>query len=133
MVRFTYGNTWSEVKKPGVKSGHKLTNSWSMQLSINDGRENVGKYIQSVMYELHPTYRSPNRRVTEAPFRIATTAWGYFDVTMRIKFKPKFKQPDAVLVHNLCFKPNGMRKSIFLEVDEPIKGSAKDKTAFAEK
>ena len=46
LVRFTYGNTWAEIKKPGVKSGHKLTNSWSMQLSINDGKENVGKYVQ---------------------------------------------------------------------------------------
>ena len=45
LVRFTYGNTWAEVPKPGTKYGHKLSNSWSMQLSINDGKENVGKYI----------------------------------------------------------------------------------------
>ena len=49
---------------------------------------------------------------------------------MKIKFKSKFKQQELVLVHGLCFKPNGLKKSILLEVDEPNEGTIKEKTEY---
>ena len=42
-VRFTYGNTWEEVGHP--KNPKQICERWSMQFSINDGKEIVEKYI----------------------------------------------------------------------------------------
>ena len=56
MVRFTYGNTWELVDYPEARDGSGKSNKWTMQLSINDGNENVSKYIKSVTYILHPNY-----------------------------------------------------------------------------
>lgn len=67
-VRFTYGNTWEVVDFPQAKDGSGKINRWTMELSINDGQENVGKYIESVTYILHPTYRNNVIKVTQPPF-----------------------------------------------------------------
>ena len=45
LVRFTYGNTHEEVDYPQAKDGSGKSNRWTMALSINDGKENVGKYV----------------------------------------------------------------------------------------
>ena len=45
LVRFTYGNTYEYVDYPQAKDGSGKSNKWTMELSINDGKENVGKYI----------------------------------------------------------------------------------------
>ena len=45
LVRFTYGNTYEYVDYPQAKDGSGKSNKWTMELSINDGKENVGKYV----------------------------------------------------------------------------------------
>jgi len=45
LVRFTYGNTHKVIDYPEAKDGSGKSNKWTMELSINDGKENVGKYI----------------------------------------------------------------------------------------
>ena len=111
LVRFTYGNTHEEVAYPQAKDGSGKSNRWIMQLSINvgDGKEHVSKYIQEVMYILHPTYAKSVIKITEPPFRITRLAWGYFDVTMKITFKRKFKIGTVDLVHNLKFNNGGLK------------------------
>ena len=118
LIRFTYGNTHKEVDYPQARDGSGKSNEWIMNLSINDGKENVGKYIQSVTYILHPTYANSVIKVIQAPFTIRRLAWGYFDVTMKIKFFPKYGQEDVELVHNLRFAGGGLKKSVLLKVDD---------------
>lgn len=88
-----------------------------MELSINDGNENIAKYISSVTYFLHASFAKKVVRVTEPPFRITRLSAGYFDVTMQIAFLPKFKQKEVILVHNLRLIDGGLKKNVLLEID----------------
>ena len=108
LIRFTYGNTHAKVPYPQARDGSGQSNRWTMELSINDGKESVGKYVQSVTYILHPTYANSVIKVLEPPFRVQRLAWGYFDVTMKIRFWNKYKQEEVDLVHNLCFGNGGL-------------------------
>jgi len=118
MVRFTYGNTWEDVPHPRFPDT-KRSNKWSMQLSINDGSECIGRFVESVVYELHPTYKVNIIKTSKAPFTLTRCAWGYFQVKMTIKFRREWNQPEVVLKHMLKFKEGGLSKSILLEVEEP--------------
>ena len=100
-----------------------------MELSINDGEESVGKYVQSVTYMLHPTYPKSVIKVLEPPFRIQRLAWGYFDVTMKICFWNKYKQEEVNLVHNLCFSNSGLKNSVLLEIEDDSKSIFTDTEA----
>ena len=100
-------------------NGKGKTNQWTMELSIFDGVEKVGRYIKEVTYTLHPTYAVPVITVKKAPFTLQKIAWGYFDVQVKIKFQDKFNMKDVILVHNLCFGNGGLKKVQFFKVDDP--------------
>ena len=70
-------------------------------------------------YILHPTYANSVIKVIQPPFSIARLAWGYFDVTMKIKFYPKYGLDDIELVHGLKFRGGGLKKSVMISVDDP--------------
>ena len=38
------------------QNGKGKTNQWTMELSVFDGVEKVGRYVKEVTYKLHPTY-----------------------------------------------------------------------------
>ena len=57
-----------------------------MFLCLNGSTEETSKYIKSVTYHLHPTFKPPKIVVTEAPFLLSRVGWGYFEVTMDIEF-----------------------------------------------
>ena len=55
-------------------------------MSINGSPEVTSKYIKSVTYHLHPTFKPSDITVKEAPFLLSRLGWGYFDVEMDIEF-----------------------------------------------
>ena len=51
-----------------------------MFVSLNGNPEETQRYIKSVTYHLHPTFRPNKIKVTEAPFLLSRLGWGYFEV-----------------------------------------------------
>jgi hypothetical protein len=67
----------------------------------------ISKFIEKVVYELHPTFFPPTVTVTEPPYEVARLGWGYFSITVNIHWKngrvSKFK-------HKLNFESDRTEK-----------------------
>ena len=121
LVKFCYGNTHEEVENPKPSNSNpktKNTHRWCMFMSINGSPEETAKYIKSVTYHLHPTFKPSKITVKEAPFLLSRLGWGYFDVEMDIEFQPSTGLGKKKLVHELSFDGDGKNAAIFLEVDQ---------------
>lgn len=89
LIKFSFGNTHEEVKNPKPSgSDPKTTNThrWCMFMSLSNEVEQTSKFIKSVTYHLHPTFRQNKIKVSEAPFLLSRLGWGYFDVEMDVEF-----------------------------------------------
>ena len=87
-----------------------------MFVSLNGNPEETSKYIKSVTYHLHPTFRPNKIKVTEAPFLLSRLGWGWFEVEMDIEFQPSTGLGTKRLAHMLDFDRNGKTQSMLLEV-----------------
>ena len=59
-IKFTFGNLHSMVENPKPSnSDKKMVNShrWIMYVALASDKEKTGKFIESVTYHLHPTFR----------------------------------------------------------------------------
>ena len=131
LVKFSFGNTHEEVKNPVKWNDDKsksLTNRWCMFMSLSNDVAETSKFIKSVTYHLHPTYRVNKIKVTEAPFLLSRTAWGYFEISMDIEFQKSTGLGVKKLTHMLEFEGNGHTQSFLLEVSN----NAKDKNSVAQ-
>ena len=122
LIKFAYGNTHEEVKQPEKENTN--THRWCMFVSLNGSPEETNKYIKSVTYHLHPTFRQPKIKVSEAPFLLSRLGWGWFEVEMDIEFQPSTKLGTKRLKHMLEFDGNGKTQSILLEVQSNDKDQA---------
>lgn len=87
-----------------------------MFASLAQGHDETAKFIKSVTYHLHPTFKPPVIKVTKAPFLLSRVGWGYFDIKMVIEFQPSTGLGTKEIVHELCFDNDGKTKSFILEV-----------------
>lgn len=69
-----YGNTHKLVADPqSSNSDKKLTNKheWSVYVDVEHEKVKAKDIIESVKFELHPTFRNPERIVDKAPFKVS--------------------------------------------------------------
>ena len=57
-----------------------------MFMAFNEDKEETSKFIKSVTYHLHSTFKPNVIKVSEAPFLLARVGWGYFEVEMEVEF-----------------------------------------------
>ena len=58
-----------------------------MFVVLADGNaEATAKYIKSVTYHLHPTFRPAVIKIDKPPFLISRVGWGYFDIEVEIEY-----------------------------------------------
>ena len=88
-----------------------------MFLSFNNNEAETAKYIKSVTYNLHPTFKPSVIKVTEPPFLLSRVGWGYFEITMNVEFQPATKIGVKNLNHMLEFEGAGRTQSFLLEVN----------------
>ena len=86
-----YGNTYRKLKKGEYKlnpGGRPLDNAWTSYFRPANKNLNVGKFVEKVTWQLHPTFRDPMKRYYEAPFEHSCPGcWGYFDLPFTVYWK----------------------------------------------
>ena len=97
-----------------------------MFVCFNDDHDLTSKYIKSVTYHLHPTFKVNKIKLTEAPFLLSRVGWGYFEIQMDIEFQEWTKLKTLRMEHMLSFDNMGHTQSILLEITEKA-GGAEDK------
>ena len=59
-----------------------------MFVVLADGNaEMTGKYIKSVVYNLHPTFNPSVIKIEQPPFLISRIGWGYFTIEIEIEYQ----------------------------------------------
>lgn len=121
LVKFSFGNTHEEVKnpKPAKSGGPNTKNShrWCMFVSLQNPEE-TARYIKSVTYHLHPTFKPNKIKVTEPPFLLSRVGWGWFEVEMDLEFQESTGLGTKRLCHMLCFENKGKTQSVLLELSD---------------
>ena len=77
------------VKNPkGTYNSEKFKTGyrWQMFFSLNNDPRLTRKYIHSVEYKLHPSYRIRRMTVTEPPFFMCRSDYGSFVVAAVVHF-----------------------------------------------
>ena len=89
-----------------------------MFVALASDKEKTGKFIKSVTYHLHPTFKPSVIKVAEAPFILSRIGWGYFEVHMEIVFKKWTGLPQLELDHMLCFENEGKQSGFVIELEK---------------
>ena len=58
-----------------------------MYITLNSEQTNeTAKFIKSVTYHLHPTFKPSVIKVEQPPFLLSRIGWGYFDIDFDVEF-----------------------------------------------
>jgi predicted house-cleaning noncanonical NTP pyrophosphatase (MazG superfamily) len=89
IVKLRIGNQYESIKNPKMwdKTGnYPLEHRWAMFISLDNDNRLTRKFIKSVTYKLHPTYKISSIKVSEPPFLLSRTAYGWFNIECHIEF-----------------------------------------------
>ena len=76
-------------------------------MTIENDAELTSRYINYVVYYLHPSYKINVIKVLKSPFLLSRTAFGSFIIGIEIYFKTWTTLKPVKINHILCFKPEG--------------------------
>ena len=112
LLRFAFGNTHEELKKENAQAARsdpskQNIHRWAMFVAFNDNKDETARYIKSVTYHLHPTFRPNKIKVSEAPFLLSRLGWGYFPVEFDVEFHEWTKLGTVKMEHMLSFDNKG--------------------------
>jgi transcription initiation factor IIF auxiliary subunit len=76
---------------------------WDWEIHLEGSREELSE-VEYVEYTLHETFPNPIRRSYDPSdgFKLETSGWGTFEVSIRIHFKDQRKR-DELPTHKLVF------------------------------
>jgi transcription initiation factor IIF auxiliary subunit len=86
-----------------------------MFLSINNCKEETRKFIQKVVYRLHPVYKVNTIVVKEPPFLLSRTAYVQFIVDVEIVFR-SWTELEPIRIDHLLDLKDGQTYSAILSV-----------------
>lgn len=112
-VRFLYGNTHALVE---AAAGTENIHEWNAY--VKAARPEAEKYIDSVVFRLHPTFINPVRTIKRAPFEVKGLGWGYFTIPITIKWKKEYGLANRKMDYELSFDGAGREMSFFVDIEK---------------
>ena len=120
-VKFVFGNLHSLVKDPKpANSNSKMINKhrWVMYVASAGDKEKTGKFIESVKYHFHPTFKPSVIKISQHPFILSRVGWGLFTVGIEIEFKKWTGLKKMKLEHDLLFEEKGKQEGFIIELEK---------------
>ena len=120
---FSVGNTHAIEPNPKPsksKPEYKNTHRWIMFVTLTKDKNNSEKFIKSVTYHLHPTFKPSVITINNFPFILSRIGWGYFTVELEVNFQSWTGLGPMKLSHELCFDDKGKSNSFKVELDPTL-------------
>lgn len=76
----------------GRKADEFHTHKWTLFVRGPHG-EDLGYFVEKVVFKLHPSFAQPVREITKPPFEVSEKGWGEFECHIRIHFKDLTEKP----------------------------------------
>ena len=70
----------------GKKADEYHSHKWTVFLRGSE-HEDLSHAISSVVFQLHPSFKSPVRVLEKPPYEVTETGWGEFEIGITIHFK----------------------------------------------
>ena len=89
----------------GKKADEYHSHEWTVYVR---GQNNIDvtEVVESVTFQLHPSFAEPKRVLTEPPYEVTETGWGEFEIGIEIKFRPEAGEEKEKLMANLKLFPD---------------------------
>ena len=89
----------------GKKADEYHSHEWTVFVR---GQNNIDvqEVVESVTFQLHPSFAEPKRVLTEPPYEVTVTGWGEFEIGIEIKFRPEVGEEKEKLMANLKLFPD---------------------------
>ena len=89
----------------GKKADEYHSHEWTVFVR---GQNNIDvqEVVESVTFQLHPSFAEPKRVLTEPPYEVTETGWGEFEIGIEIKFRPEVGEEKEKLMANLKLFPD---------------------------
>ena len=119
-LKFLFGNLHSLEKNPKPANSDKSkmnVHRWMMHVSLAADKDQTAKFIESVTYHLHPTFKPSKITVSQQPFILSRIGWGYFEVHVEVVFKKWTRLPKLELDHMLSFDDGGKQAAFFVDTE----------------
>lgn len=89
-----------------------------MFITLNNEKvDETVKFIKSVTYHLHPTFKPSVIKVEQAPFLLSRVGWGYFEVEFDVEFQSWTGLGTRKLNHELSFDDKGKTQTFLIDVN----------------
>lgn len=90
----------------GKKADEYHSHQWTVNVRHPDGKS-MAKLVEHVVFQLHPSFPDPERKVSEEPFELTETGWGEFHIGVTLHFHPESGIQPAKIQHPLKLYPEG--------------------------
>ena len=89
----------------GKKADEYHSHEWTVFVRGQNNRD-LRDAIESVTFQLHPSFAEPKRVLTEPPYEVTETGWGEFEIGIEIRFHPEVGEDKEKLTANLKLFPD---------------------------
>ena len=89
----------------GKKADEYHSHEWTVFVRGQNNRD-LRDAIESVTFQLHPSFAEPKRVLTEPPYEVTETGWGEFEIGIEIRFHPEVGEDKEKLTANQKLFPD---------------------------
>lgn len=91
------------IARDTTPGSSRQTYRWTMYVMLPRHQRKMSNLIESVVYELHPSFMDNIVTCRSPPFEISRVGWGTFGVKCTIIWKARTRIPTTEIVHQLVF------------------------------
>jgi len=90
----------------GKKADEYHSHQWTVNVRHPEGKS-MKHLVDHVVFQLHPSFSDPERKVCEEPFELTETGWGEFHIGITLHFHAESGIQPAKIQHPLKLYPEG--------------------------
>lgn len=90
----------------GKKADEYHSHQWTVNVRHPEGKS-MKHLVDHVVFQLHPSFPEPERKVWEEPFELTETGWGEFHIGITLHFHAESGIQPAKIQHPLKLYPEG--------------------------
>ena len=114
-IKFFFGNKHRLLSDEETGEENSNTHEWTGFVECADPSLSK-KFIASVEYKLHPTFKPSKVKVTKTPLEIKRWGWGVFEIKIIINWKKWMNREPVKYTHMLSFDGDGKRNAFLVDV-----------------
>lgn len=90
----------------GKKADEYHSHRWTTYVRHPEGKS-LSQVVDHVIFQLHPSFPDPTRKVSQEPYEVSETGWGEFEIVATVHFAERLKLDPVSVPYPLKLYPEG--------------------------